>query len=359
MLRKVLLALAIAAVLLSCATLQSVPARAFDHGEIGELIGGVSGESVMTTVSNLQDFGSRAFYLNSSKEAAAYIFDRFQDLGLEVHYQNFTASGYETGNVVATLEGSVPTEPRYLFGAHYDSFNELSLNYSIGANTSAPGADDDASGVAAIIELAKVLSTLTLERTIMFVAFGAEELNANQTGGGLAGSTAFVTQQKSAGTEFEGTAILDMIGYRTGTQDRCTLIVRPDGNPLVNATQRAVTDYGLGIELTTISNPWISFSDHWPFWQAGYPSMVAIEQIDPTTFYPVNPFYHSSEDRAFHLSQSQMASMTKAFLAAVLSLDLSSGDGTNQENIVIALVIVVIVAAAVVAIIVFFRTRRT
>ena len=353
-----MLALAATALLFCAGTVLSFPAAAADHEETSQLIDSVSGERIISTVSELQNFGSRAFYLNSSQKAAAYIFERFQDLGLNVEYQNLTASGHQTSNVIATLEGSSPGKARYLFGAHYDSFNSLSSNYSGGANTSAPGADDDASGVAAVIELASELAPLKLKQTVMFVAFGAEELNPDLTGDGLAGSTAFVKMATASGLKFEGTAILDMIGYRTGTQDRCTLIVRPDGNPLVNATQMAVAEYGLGLELRTISNSSISFSDHWPFWMADYPSMLVIEEVDQTTYYPANPFYHTSDDRAYHLSESQMASMTKALLGAVLSLDAGLLEENASDEVVTGAVIVIVAVAVAVGVMIYFRERR-
>ncbi len=137
-----------------------------------------------------------------------------------------------------------------------------------------------------------------------------------------------------------------------------TVIVRPDGNPLEKAAQTAVADFGLGLELTTISNSSISFSDHWPFWEADYPSMLVIEEIDQTTHYPANPFYHTSDDRAYHLSESQMASMTKALLGAVLSLDAGSGQEVPSDLIVTSAVIVIVTSAMTVAIIIYIRERR-
>lgn len=318
----------------------------------------VDGQRIMEAINDLQSFDSRAFYLESCKEAGAYIYERLRELGLYVTYQNFTTSGVETGNIVAVLNGSFPEEPRYLFGAHYDSFNTLSVNSSVGANTSAPGADDDASGVAAVIELARVLSPLKLEHSIMFVAFSAEEANQTKQGGGPWGSAAFVADARSRGIIFEGTAIFDMIGYRPFPQNLCTLITNSDTDALFVAVQNAIEDLSLDLEIGTVNNSQISYSDHWPFWQADYPSLLAIEWINQVTYVPMNPHFHTAEDVASTLSESQMVEITKAFLGAVLSLNPEVTDKGQQGEWVygaVAVTAVIVVAASVV---VYVRRSR-
>ncbi len=353
-------------VMLAASTLLSTSCTAFAAppsgtrmAAISDQVDQVDGQRIMANVTALQNFWSRAFYLQSAENAAQYIFDAFRGMNLDVRYQNFTASGFPSSNVVATIPGTLPDEPGYLFGAHYDSFNSLSVGYSVGRNTSAPGADDDASGVASVMELALVLSELQLERSVTFVAFGAEELNADQTGGGLAGSSAFVTQAKSEGRAYSGTAVLDMIGFRDGPTNKCVLITRPDGNTLLGPTLQSVSDFGLDISLSTISEPNLSYSDHWPFWEAGYPSMLAIEELNLSGYYPVNPFYHSSDDKAYHLSGSQMENMTRALLGGLLYLDLVfEGEKGSDMPLVTALVIVIAAAAVAAAFLVFMRNRR-
>jgi len=321
----------------------------------------VDGQRMMETINDLQSFDSRAFYLESCKEAGAYIYERLRELGLYVTYQNFTTSGVETGNIVAMLNGTSPEKSRYLFGAHYDSFNILSVNYSVGANTSAPGADDDASGVAAVIELATVLSPLKLEHSIMFVAFSAEELNQTQQGGGPWGSAAFVADAKARGITFEGTAIFDMIGYRPWPQNVCTLITNSDTDTFFVAVQNATEDLSLDLQIDTVNDPQISYSDHSPFWHADYPSLLATEWLNHVTHIPMNPYYHNAEDIASTLSEPQMVEITKAFLGAVLSLDPDLTEKAQQGGgvyVVAAVIVVIVIAASVVVYVRICRSQK-
>jgi len=280
-----------------------------------ELVGSISGQNLEQTIQHLQDFGSRAFYLNSSRDAATYIYDQFSALGLYVRYQPFMALTHPVVNVIAILNGSDTSAPAYLFGAHYDSENMDATNYSLGLNLTAPGADDDASGVAAVIELARVLAPLHFNRTIMFVAFGAEELGYDWSGA-LKGSSAFVLEESGAGQQFAATAILDMIGYKRGSANNITFIVENPADPFEMAAVQSILTYNLELDPTTIINASMTYSDHAPFWWAGYPSMLVIEQMNP-----FNPYYHSSNDTIDKLNRSLMVETTRALLGALLSLN--------------------------------------
>ncbi|MGQ9587071.1 MAG: M20/M25/M40 family metallo-hydrolase [Thermoplasmata archaeon] len=320
-------------------------------GQTSIVVDDVSGSRIMETVMDLEAFGSRAFYLESSREAAGYIYDRFEELGLHVEYQKFMIGSTEAANVVAVLNGTSPDAPQFLFGAHYDSENRMVKNFSDALNMPAPGADDDASGIAAIIELARVLSTMNLNNTIKFVAFDAEEYGYDASGG-LKGSTYFTAQDKAAGTEYVGTAILDMVGYKEGQANIVFGIVDDKGNAFAKRVLMAVDKYDINLGFEVHVDPSITFSDHSPFWQAGYPSMLVIEELSTASNEPVNPFYHTSNDTSDRLSEDQMEEVTKAMAAGLLEL-LSTPRNT------LALVIVVFAAAvAAVIIVVLYRHNR-
>jgi hypothetical protein len=170
------------------------------------LIESVSAADMMTTVGDLQAFGSREFHLESSHEAAEYIYGRLVETGLAVEYQEFELDGINISNVVAVKEGDDPDAGCFLFGAHYDSENRLVDSLSAAENITAPGADDDASGVAAVIELARLLSDVALRNTVKFVAFAAEEYGYDNSGG-LKGSHHFVASEVEGNVSYEGTAI--------------------------------------------------------------------------------------------------------------------------------------------------------
>lgn len=315
---------------------------------IQEVIGGVDGNRIMTTISDLEAFGTRAFYLNQSEDAATYVFDRFSQLGLEVEYQDFMAGTHESRNVVATQRGSLDSEVQFLVGAHYDSENMMATSLLEGESLAAPGADDDASGVAAMIEIATVLSGLELNYSVKFVAFGAEEAGYDQSGG-IKGSRHFVESEVSKEATYAGTAILDMIGYRGSAENHGILIVN-EHNSLASATLSAASLYDLNISLSIMIDPSAAYSDHYSFWTAGYPSMLVSEALSETgSPYEFNPNYHTQDDTIDKLSAEQMTVISKALLGGVLTLNgLASPE--SDSGIVVILVLVFLCALIAVAV---------
>lgn len=311
----------------------------------------VSSDRMMDTVRHLQGFGSRAFYLNSSMEAAEYIFERFSELGLDVHYQYFMAGPHRTANVVAVLNGSSSEGGEYLLGAHYDSENSEATNYSLGSTLSAPGADDDASGVAAVLEIATVLSGQTVSNTVKFVAFGAEERGYDGSGM-LNGSRHFVKAEKANGTVFAGTVILDMIGYSGGRGIHAAAAVNENSMPMAARIGDATERYNLNLSFSTHFTPNFAASDNYPFWTGGYPSVLVIEDIPSAGAAEMNPCYHTANDTADTLSAEQMTEVTRGVLAAVLELTTPS---TNDDHVV---VLGVLVAAIAVTSIIYVFLRK-
>src|SRR5690349_5198407 len=117
-----------------------------------------------------------------------------QSFGLNVVLAPFTYNAATYYNVVASKTGWEFPNSWYIIGAHYDSVNN-------------PGADDDGTGVAAIMEIARILSTYDTRYSIRFIAWDREEQ-------GKIGSTAWVSQ--NAGADIRGMVQLDMIGHDTG-----------------------------------------------------------------------------------------------------------------------------------------------
>jgi len=338
-------------VLLLLATIATSAQVAMADDRISSIVQSVSGPRIMETVTDLEAFGSRAFYLDSSKEAAGYIHDRFEELSLYVEYQEFMLGSIEVANVVAVLNGTSPDAPQFLFGAHYDSENGMVENYSDALNMSAPGADDDASGIAAVIELARVLSAVDLKNTIKFVAFDAEEYGYDFSGG-LKGSSYFATHEKATGVEYVGSAILDMIGYKDGQANIVFGIVNDKDNAFAKHVLMAVSEYDINLTFEVHVKPSITFSDHSSFWQVGYPSMLVIEELSTTTNEPVNPFYHTPNDTSDRLSEDQMEEVTKAMAAGLLEL-LSP-----HKNTLVLVIVLLAVAVAAVAIVVLYQHNK-
>ena len=158
----------------------------------------VSEAELTATISDLQGFGSRNYLSDRHGEAQTYLVGRFEALGLPVEEDAFEVRGTGCANLIARVEGEDPSKV-WIFSAHYDSTSRE-------ATTDAPGADDNASGVAAVLEAARVLKDRRLRHSVWFVLTDAEEE-------GSLGSAQLVSWLPSAGVEVQGVIAPDMIGY--------------------------------------------------------------------------------------------------------------------------------------------------
>jgi hypothetical protein len=145
-------------------------------------------------------------------------------------------------NVIGTLKGTQPESANrvYVVSGHYDSRCTDVLNFTCDA----PGADDDASGVAAVLELARVMSKHDFDATIVFMAVAGEEQ-------GLYGSTFFAQQAKAAGMDVEGMFTNDIIGSSTsdqGVRDPFTVRLFSEGVPTSETPAQAALRQSIGGE---------------------------------------------------------------------------------------------------------------
>ncbi len=131
---------------------------------IAEIIAGIDESRLQNTVSVLQEIPTRAFGSGGNRAAGGYLYTRFADIpGLEVEFQ-----GGCLNNIIATLPGNAGTsEEIVMVGAHYDSTSSDIAR--------APGATDNGCGVAIVLELARVMSEHSFDRTVRFALWNAEE----------------------------------------------------------------------------------------------------------------------------------------------------------------------------------------
>ncbi|UCD75480.1 MAG: M28 family peptidase [Phycisphaerales bacterium] len=187
-----------------------------------------------------------------------------ESYGLTVTLEPFEYSGNTYYNVVATKVGTLYPDQEYILGAHFDSVDN-------------PGADDDASGVALMLEVARIIGPYDSEYTIRFIAFDREEQ-------GLIGSTAYVAAH--AGADILGMLQSDMIAHDPDT-NHARLYGRTQSNDLKNAVGAAIEEYSSGLTWDDYGPSY--GSDHKPFEDAGYQACQLKENI-------VNPYYHTPED---------------------------------------------------------------
>ncbi|TVQ70638.1 MAG: M20/M25/M40 family metallo-hydrolase, partial [Balneolaceae bacterium] len=204
---------------------------------IHDMIDAISLDSLRKHIQVLEDAGgtrSRISFTRGKHNAAVYIREVFDGMpGLSsVYYDTFYVASAQQPfsnmpqvNVVATIEGSVYPDSYYVIGGHYDSTADRDENWNNGANwqtIEAPGADDNATGVAAVLEMARVLSDPATgfrpDYTLVFVAFGVEEripqsIRASNINTNHVGSRHFAKRASSNNDDIRGMISIDMIGY--------------------------------------------------------------------------------------------------------------------------------------------------
>lgn len=281
---------------------------------IRQIVNEVSLQSLRNFVQSLQDFTTRYATTPNCDAAAESIFNYFQSLGLETKFQPFAFRTTNTSrNIIAELRGKTYPEDIVIICAHYDSTSNL-------APAIAPGADDDGSGTAAVMEAARILSKYPLDFSVRFIAFSAEEL-------GLYGSKAYASEARNRNEKIIGVINLDMISYADSLPEDFDIIVNPASQWLAEKVSLSSEAYAL-LSIRKIIKSSYPYSDHSPFWDKGYPALCGIED-DPLK----NPYYHKVTDTVDTLNFEFFTSSTKAGLATLadLSQPLRAGyPGTPQ-----------------------------
>lgn len=257
-------------------------------------------------------------------KTASYISDHFKRAKGDVSEQLFEASGITYKNVVAGF--GPETEEIVIVGAHYDA---VSIT---------PGADDNASAVAGLIELGYLIGETDLQTRVVLVSYPLEE--PPNFGTESMGSAVHAASMKAEGKKIRIMICLEMIGYfvdSKGSQDYpvpalrlyypskgnfITVVGKIDQRPLVRRVKKAMISASrlpvCSINAPT-AIPGIDFSDHRNYWKEGYQAVM----ITDTAFYR-NPHYHTELDTWDTLDYERMAMTVRGVHAAVLEF---AGDG--------------------------------
>jgi len=169
---------------------------------IQEMVDSVSSDSISSSVQRLQDFVDRTFDSDSCYAAAEWIYNKFIDYGMDTVYQEtITWPPPAPPNIIGIKRGTLYPDSVYVVAcAHFDAINETTLE------PLAPGADDNASGVAAVLEAARILKDYQFEYNIRFIALSAEE-------GMKLGSNYYANRANERGDDIVAVFNTDMIGY--------------------------------------------------------------------------------------------------------------------------------------------------
>ena len=240
--------------------------------------------------------------------AATYIANMFRSAGLQVHSQAYEAGGQQVENVEAVLQGTSRAQEVVVVGAHYDSVR------------GSPGANDNGTGVAAVLELGRRFAGRPHPRTVRFVTFVNEEPPFFRTP--LMGSVVYAGAARERGDRVVAMLSLETMGYysdaRNSQQYPAPIAgLYPDtGNfigfvsnlrsaRLLLRTRRAFrarTPFPFRSAAVPASIPGVGWSDHWAFWQAGYPAIMVTDTA-PYRY----PWYHTAQDTPDKISFDRLA----------------------------------------------------
>ncbi|MCI4624716.1 MAG: M28 family peptidase [Candidatus Magnetoovum sp. WYHC-5] len=253
---------------------------------------------------------------------AMFISEKLKMFGYEVKYQEYEFNKSVYKNVYAVLNGTKSAEDVLVIGAHYDTIKD------------SPGADDNASAVAVLLELARIFSNIPQKRTIHFVAFTLEEPPVFGTS--FMGSYMYAHYLKKQGVAVMGMICLEMLGYFTEEPESqfyplyfLRWIFPKTGNYIAFVGNRNSKDLielaksgfkkatPLPVESICMvkSIPGVTFSDHRSFWKLGYKAIM----VTDTAFYR-NPHYHTHSDTADKLDYERMAHVVAGLVSSITEL---------------------------------------
>lgn len=256
--------------------------------------------------------------------AADFIEQELHTIGVNAESQFYGASGGEVRNLVVEQTGTEPAWPCIVIGAHYDTV------------LGTPGADDNASGIAGLVELIRLLRSHQNRRTIRFVAFPHEEPPYFYTS--QMGSRVYAAKLKHEGIAVHAMFALEMIGYG-GVELKQTypfpLMRRLGHYPkngnfialVANLRSRRIlrmvepdmrSACSIGVESLNAPGflPPLFLSDHSSFWKHGYPAIMVTD-----TAFQRNPNYHRATDTADTLNYEFLAEVIVGMQSVAVALD--------------------------------------
>ena len=273
------------------------------------------------------DIGSRSVYEYDKIEATReYIVSCLEAFGYDPSFQTYTYSGRKYSNVIASIRGAKLPDESVIIGAHYDTVYGT------------PGADDNASAVATLLEIARALKGFTPDRTLNLIFFVIEEPPVFRSE--HMGSYVYAKEAKARNENIKSMISLEMLGYYTNEKDGQTFpfpmmsLIYPStpnfiavvGNLSSRNLVRKVKNSlraGSRIPVETLTAfsfvPGVDFSDHRSFWTMGYPAVM----ITDTAFYR-NPNYHTETDTIDTLDFDNMSDLLRGLIQAAKDLTDSS-----------------------------------
>lgn len=241
-------------------------------------------------------------------QAREYIVEQFEAMGYEVIPREYEMGRRTVANLEVALDGTTRDEDILVIGAHYDTAGN-------------PGADDNASAVAALLELARWFEGKETERTLRFVAFVNEEPPYFHQEGEM-GSWVYARGARERDENIMAMIALEMLGYYSEEEDSqkypfpLSLLYPSTGNFIAfvgnfsnrQLVRRAIKEFRKHATIPSEGGAppgvlaGVGWSDHWSFWQEGYPAIMVTD-----TAMMRNPNYHQPTDLPETLNYEKMA----------------------------------------------------
>lgn len=292
------------------------PQPGFDD-YVADITASVSQDSMISIIGRLELFETRYWSTDSFPKARDWAVNWLVREGCPVEIQNFPVNNDSSQNIVMVFPGTVNPDRYVVFGAHLDSGHNM---YDI-----FPGADDNGSGSAAVMEAARAMVKYRFENTVILCLWGAEEA-------GLIGSDYFASQAFWQGDSILAVLNLDMILYgpTIGPSSYAILELNYNGwsqelaEYFVSATALYVPELETSLNYTTSGG-----SDHVSFWQYGFTAVGGNEFL-------FSPWYHSADDLLANYMDcfpygTEVAKATAATLASLaVPVSLSSAEGGEE-----------------------------
>ena len=287
----------------------------------------INPDSIKNSIQFLQDFGTRFMLDTNHRTVALSLKQKFENMGYQntvmdsFYVEVFTGTSYAYSgwqyNVIATLQGSLYPDSVCICGAHYDSACD-----SVVYGKKAPGADDNASGVAAALEIARIFKKMNYQPnlSIKFIAFGAEELMGNS----LSGSEYYATKADSLGEKIKFFINNDMIAYEPSSTNWHADLYCFDSTFWMNNFAAEMCMQYTSITPNLINQ--VMPGDAYRFYQKGFQSMHFFEDI-------FNPYYHTANDVVANLNMDYCAEMTKLTMAMLMEgTKVQTGINNDRET---------------------------
>jgi len=270
-------------------------------------------ENVQSSPENTVYRSRYAYRRDAANNAAGYISEQFKQLDdFRVEYELFDG----LRNVVATLGKKVgsSSEKIILICAHYDSKASTEKDWDW-ATSQAPGADDNATGVAVMLEAARILRWNDYAHTIRFVALDGEEVD-------LLGSKYHASQANSRTENIVAVINVDMVGYNWQF-DIVDVVSDVNSAWIANYMDIASFGYQIKLDVRHITDGSIHYGDQKPFWDEGYNAVMIVENVTPwrdSARYKANPFFHTYRDTFDKVNINLVYKVTKLVIATANDL---------------------------------------